>query len=305
MHERVRGYTDAVLETAGSHVADLAGELESFLGLLASSGDLSAVLANPTIPVAVRRTIVHEVLQGRLSQVSVQLLSFAVQRGASADYIADTAGIAAAAVARRDGKVLLEGPVGRTAAGERLEGYATAVLAPLKERQLGRTEDDLFRFMRIVEGDNDLRTALTTMHLPLSAREGTVHDLLAPRASQEATRMATYAARTGRPRDYLLLLDGLVTRVSEEANRRVADVRTAAPMDDAESARLATALARIAGFPVEVRLTPQPDLLGGFVATIGDLLVDASLRHRLERTRDALLAPPITQVGGLGGPAAQ
>jgi len=303
MHERVRGYTDAVLEDLGRDVAGVADELQAFLDLLASSGDLRTVLPNPTVPVAARRAVVRELLENRVSPATVQLLTFAVQSGAASDYVQDVAGIAAAAEARRDGKVLLEGPIGRSAASERLDGYATAVLAQVKDRRLGEVEDELFRFMRIVQGHNELRTALSTNALPSTTRSAIVQDLLAPRASREPARLAAYAARTGRPRDYLLLLDRLVQRVASEANRRVADVRSAAPMNDAERARLAAALTRFAGYPVEVRLTPDPALLGGFIATLGDLVVDASLRHRLQRVRDALTAPAqAAPAGGSAGP---
>ncbi|HTW09790.1 MAG TPA: F0F1 ATP synthase subunit delta [Acidimicrobiales bacterium] len=295
MNELVSGYTDGIVESLGRDVARVAGELEGFVGLLSTSGDLRAVLDNSFLPVAVRRTVLHDLLERRVSPATLQLLSFAVQSGADAHYGADVGGVAAAAAARRDGLVRLdEGPLGRTAATERVLGYAAAVLAPVKERQLGNIEDDLFRFMRIVEGNDQLREALTAPGLSDQARRAIVTDLLGRRASAEANRLAAYAAYTGRPRDYLLLLDGLVRRVAAEANRRVADVKSASELDQAARARLAAALTRVAGYPVEVRVTMQPDLLGGFVAAVGDLVVDASLRHRLERAREALTAaaPP-------------
>ena len=78
---------------------------------------------------------------------------------------------------------------------------------------------------------------------------------------------------------------------AKEANRRLADVRSATEMTDAERTRLAAVLTRYVGYPVQVRVTPQPDLIGGFVASIGDMVVDASVRHRLEQARQFLMAP--------------
>jgi F-type H+-transporting ATPase subunit delta len=292
MYELVYGYADAVLEDTGRDIGIVAAELEAFVDLLASSGDLEGVMGNSSVPVAVRRNVVHELLAKKVSAPTLQLLSFAVQSGAAADYAQDVAGIAVAAAAKRDGKVRLDdAPLGRTAAAERVDGYATAVLGPVKERQLGNIEDELFRFTRIVEGNDDLRVALTTNELRAQDRQAIVRDLLARRASPESARLAAYSARTGRPRDYPLLLDGLVERVAKEAHRRVADVRTAAEMTQAERSRLAAALTRFAGYPVQLRVTPQPDLLGGFVASIGDMVLDASLRHRLEQARELLIAP--------------
>jgi F-type H+-transporting ATPase subunit delta len=305
MDELVYGYTDAVLEDLGRDVGTVAGQLETFVQLLASSGDLKAALANSSLPVPVRRTVVEELLAKKVSATTLQLLSFAVQAGAGADYVVDVGGIAAAAGAKRDGKVRLdEGPLGRSAAAARLDGYATAVLGPVKERQLGNIEDELFRFMRIVDGNDDLRVALTTAQLRAPERQAIVKDLLARRASSESQRLAAYAALVGRPRDYLLLLDGVVERVAKEAHRRVADVKSAAEMTEAERSRLAAALTRFVGYPVHVRVTPQPDLLGGFVASVGDLVVDASLRHRLEQAKELLGAPaPVSRDAASGGPS--
>jgi F-type H+-transporting ATPase subunit delta len=292
VHERVQGYTDAVVEGLGRDLETVAGQLEAFSALLASSADLRAALANPTTSAPVRRAIIQELLSKKVSAPVLDLLTFAVQSGPAADYAQDVAGIAAAGVAKRDGMVVLdEGPLGRTAAAERLDGYATAVLAKSGERHLGEIEDELFRFMRIVDGNEQLRTSLTTSAFPAPQRQAVVEGLLARRASAESARLATYAARIGRPRDYLELLEALVQRVAKEANRRVADVRSAVEMTPRQRARLAGALERFSGYPVEVRVTSEPALLGGFVAYVGDLVVDASLRHRLEQAREHLFAP--------------
>jgi F-type H+-transporting ATPase subunit delta len=294
MLERVQGYADAVLEDVGrGEAGTVAGELVAFGELLAASGDLRGALDSGATPGPARRSIIRELLASRVSAPAIELLSFAVQSGPGADYVADVAGITAAAVAKRDGLVPRgEGPLGRTAAAERLEGYATAVLAPVHERHLADIEDELFRFMRIVEGNDELRYALTTAELSASARQSVAAELLARRARPECARLAAYTARVGRPRDYVLLLNGLVERVAQEANRRVADVRSASEMSEAQRLRLAAALTRFTGYPVEVRVTTQPELLGGFVASVGDTVVDASLRHRLEQARGLLLSPP-------------
>ncbi len=61
------------------------------------------------------------------------------------------------------------------------------------------------------------------------------------------------------------------------------------------------ALTKFTGYPVDVRITPEPDLLGGFVATIGDLVIDTSLRHRLDQARELLLHPaPMAGPSALG-----
>jgi F-type H+-transporting ATPase subunit delta len=293
MHERVAGYTDAVLEDVGDKVGPVAGELEAFAQLLQGSDDLRFALANSSTPVPVRRAVLEELLAKKVSRATLDLLSYAVQSGPAADYVVDVAAMAAAAAAKRDGMVLRdEGPLGRTAAGQRLDGYASAVLAPVKgDKRLGEIEDELFRFMMTVRGNEELGAVLTTAEVGAPTRQAVVRDLLAKRASAATARLASYAAVAGRPRDYPLLLEELVQRVASEANRRVADVRSATEMSPAQKERLSAALSRFTGYQVDVRVTAEPALLGGFVASVGDLVFDASLRRRLAQARALLFAP--------------
>ena len=69
----------------------------------------------------------------------------------------------------------------------------------------------------------------------------------------------------------------------------MADVRSAVELTAKQRALLVDALTKFTGYPVDVRVTPEPGLLGGFVATIGDLVIDTSLRHRVEQARESLL----------------
>lgn len=293
MLESVLGYADAVIEDLGPDVARAADELEAFVQLLAASDDLRGVLEGANVSLPVRRSIVRQLLEGRVLAPVVAVLSFAVQGGAAANYQEDVASVAAAAAAKRDGMVRLdEGPLSRGAAGERLDGYATAVLAGSDQGHLGEVEDELFRFMRTVDGNEELLAALTTAELPAAARESIVSELLSPHATPETVRMARYVARVGRPRDYLVLLDTLVQRVAREADRRVADVRSAVQLSTDQEQRLAAAISSYTGYQVEVRVTTEPELLGGFVAYVGDTVLDASLRQRIEQAHEVFLSPP-------------
>ena len=62
-------------------------------------------------------------------------------------------------------------------------------------------------------------------------------------------------------------------------------------LDEDRRQHLAAALSLVAGHPVEVRLTLDPSVLGGFVATMGDTVVDGSIKHRLELLKDRLATP--------------
>lgn len=62
-------------------------------------------------------------------------------------------------------------------------------------------------------------------------------------------------------------------------------------IDDDRRRELAGALSRVAGHSVDIRATVDPTVLGGFVATIGDTVVDGSSRHRLDLLKARLDTP--------------
>jgi len=67
-------------------------------------------------------------------------------------------------------------------------------------------------------------------------------------------------------------------------------VRTATPLSDSERSALATRLGQaLGGKRVVLEEVTDKELLGGFVAEIGSLLVDASLDGQLARLRQRLV----------------
>ena len=64
-------------------------------------------------------------------------------------------------------------------ADPRIDAYARAVLGIAQaEGRLAEVEDELFRFARVIEGNDDLRMALANPGLPLDRRAAIVEELL-------------------------------------------------------------------------------------------------------------------------------
>lgn len=307
MRERLRGYADAVLEASANDVATIAEQLQSFADLMAGSHDLDWALTSPVTPMPAKRAILEQLLADKVTTPVLDQLMYALENARGDDFGEDATGLAVAACARRDGLVLLdEGPLGRLGATERIQGYADAVLAPVRGGQaLDDIEDELFRFVRTVEGSGDLRVVLTTGEFTSEVRSRVVHDLLDQRARPESARLASYVTRVGRPRDFPLLMNTLVDMVAKETNRRTADVRSAVELTAAQRASLVAALTKFTGYPVDVRVTPEPSLLGGFVATIGDIVIDTSLRRRVNQARELLSSAPAITPRADSGPRSE
>ena len=85
---------------------------------------------------------------------------------------------------------------------DRVDVYAQALLDIVRaEGHLDEVEDELFRFARIVEGNDDLRMALANPGLPLDRRAAIVDELLENRALPITRAIATFIVGAGpRPR---------------------------------------------------------------------------------------------------------
>ena len=172
---------------------------------------------------------------------------------------------------------------------ERIAAYAEAMLAVARaEGNLADIEDELFRFARALEANDELRDALTDARIPVSRRQQIVEDLLGGRANPITVALVSMAVGTGRGRELPAIIDQVVRMSAAMAQREVAEVRSAIDLDEQQRARLAEALERATGKAVEVKVVVDPDVLGGVVSTIGDTVIDGSVRTRLEQLKTTI-----------------
>ena len=171
----------------------------------------------------------------------------------------------------------------------RVEAYANALLEVSRaEGHLAEIEDELFRFARTFEGSDELRTALTDPVLPAQRRVALVEDLLGGKALQTSSALASFIVAAGRAGDLPAIIDRFVELAAAEQRRAVAEIRSAIELTPDQTDRLREALNRATGKDVEVKVVVDPSVLGGIVARVGDLVIDGSVRHRLEQLREQI-----------------
>lgn len=169
------------------------------------------------------------------------------------------------------------------------DAYGAALFEIAKaEGNLDRVEDELFRVARTLEGNDELRMTLTDMTIPVERRQKVVEGLLGAKASPVTVALVSFVVGVGRTRNLPDIIDRLVAMAAEERKEAVAEIRTAFPLDDEHRIRLAEALGRTTGKRISIKEVVDPTVLGGVSATIGDTVIDGTIRHRLEQLREAL-----------------
>ncbi len=173
-------------------------------------------------------------------------------------------------------------------ADDRTVAYAEALFAVARaEGTLGEVEDELFRFSQTLQGSDELRDALTDPSIPASRRQQIVEDLLGGKASTTTVALVSMVVGTGRSRELPTIIRQLVEMSAAEANKEVAEVRSAVPLTDDQRKRLAEALGEATGKQVEVKVVVDPSVMGGIVAQVGDTVIDGSVRNRLDKLKNA------------------
>ena len=174
------------------------------------------------------------------------------------------------------------------ASDDRVAAYAKAMFdIAQSEGEAGVIGDELFRFARALEGSDELRTALTDPHLPAGRRQQIIEDLLGGKARPMTVALVGFAVGTGRARDLPKIIDSLVSMSAAEADKAVAEVRSAIELTADQRERLAAAIGSATGKQVEVKVVVDPSVLGGIVTTVGDTVIDGSIRSRLEQLKHA------------------
>lgn len=125
---------------------------------------------------------------------------------------------------------------------------------------------------------------------PLRQRTEIVDSLLATRVPEPILKLVGLLVERGR----IDQLTGVATEYRRMLNRQrgVVDAvaKTAMPLSPDETEALKKKVAQITGRTVDLRVEVDESLIGGITVRVGDTLYDASVRGRLERLRERLVA---------------
>jgi F-type H+-transporting ATPase subunit delta len=137
--------------------------------------------------------------------------------------------------------------------------------------------------------DRQVARAVDSPAVPFGERRRAVELMLGDLVSPQARNLVLLLAKRGR---FAILpevsaeYDGLVR---ESRGIAAATVTTPAPLSAGELVQVTARVEQLAGSKAELTLATDPTLLGGLTIRIGDRLIDASVKGRLQRLRGRLV----------------
>jgi F-type H+-transporting ATPase subunit delta len=138
--------------------------------------------------------------------------------------------------------------------------------------------------------DERVAAAVDNPARPYAERVALLEKLLTGRAPAGVIRLAALLAKRGRV-DRLPDVAAAFQRLLDRERGIVeAQVTSAAPLTSDETQAVQAWVAKTTGKQVHLRATVDEALIGGLTVRVGDTLMDASVRGRLERLRTELLS---------------
>ena len=257
---------DVLAEQTGStQAAALGGISEALFAvvtLLAGQGSLRRTLSDPAVEADAKVRVVDSLLAERIDPASLEVVrSLARLRWSEPRDVVDA-----------------------------LEALAveTALQQAESEGVLDEVEDELFRFARIVDGQPQLRAALTDRNLPTARKADLLHRLIDGKVADVTASLIERAVVAPRGRTIERVLDDYAQLAAQRRERLIAHVTSAVELSDDQQQRLAEALQREFGREIRLQVVVDPELLGGLTVRIGDELIDGSVLRHLGAARRQL-----------------
>jgi F-type H+-transporting ATPase subunit delta len=151
--------------------------------------------------------------------------------------------------------------------------------------ELVDVEDELFRFGQIVDANQDLAAALGTSTAPPSERARLAGDLLRGKVHPLTVRLVEVAIAGFGGRNFAGSLSRLVELSADRRDREVAYVTVTSALSESEADRLSARLAQMYGREVALKVSVDPQIIGGMSVRVQSDLYDGTVARRLNAAR--------------------
>ena len=148
---------------------------------------------------------------------------------------------------------------------------------------------ELMKFEEALKTSPELRDVYANPGIAFDAKKSITDTIVRKlKVSELAGRSIEVLVRNNRINDLSAILEALQTYVNESLGVAVAKVRSAKSLSPEELTKLADVLGKKLGRKVELDVTTDPKLLGGFIARVGSEVYDASVLGKINKFREQL-----------------
>jgi F-type H+-transporting ATPase subunit delta len=170
-----------------------------------------------------------------------------------------------------------------------VEGYATALFEIAKaEGALSSVESELTAFAEAMGSNASLAQTLTDQVIPAERRMGVVNELLGVKAHPVTTNLVSFLVGAGRAKEIPAIVTAMRSKAATSQGKSSGQVRSAIALTPDQQQRLTEAVSKQLGKQVSLSFVIDETILGGVITTVGDTVIDGSVKRRLDLMKDAI-----------------
>lgn len=165
--------------------------------------------------------------------------------------------------------------------------YATALMDLANERGiLDGIAEDMHSIETTIHSSRELKLVLLSPIVRPDRKLGLLHEIFGKRFQQVTLAFVDLLVRKGRAEYLLATAEEFLTMLDMQRNVLRATITSAVNLNVDEQKQIQAKLESITGKTIRAEFNIDPALRGGFVARMGDRMIDASLKHQLEVLRE-------------------
>jgi F-type H+-transporting ATPase subunit delta len=168
-------------------------------------------------------------------------------------------------------------------------GYARALFEMAQaEGLVARVEEELFRLRELLKGNPELLQFLKDPNIKAEGKRQALTDLFQGRVHPLVLSTLITLSDQDRGGRVLHVIEEFSMVAAASRQTVTGEVMTAITLDAGTLSRLATELSRVTGKNVRLLQKVDPAILGGAIITVGEQIIDGSLRRKLDQMKDQL-----------------
>ena len=164
--------------------------------------------------------------------------------------------------------------------------YAKSLFSLAEERgAIEHMENDVRQLHDAITNSHELEMLLKSPVVKAGTKENILVRIFDQNISELSLEFVKILVRKGREPILPAIIQETLSLVRNMRNVRLAEVKTAVPMDDALRERVSKALKHLHDGDVELQETVDPSLLGGFQLLMDNRMIDASIKREIDLLR--------------------
>lgn len=162
---------------------------------------------------------------------------------------------------------------------------------------LDHVDGDLSRLTEALREDDRLRLIMQSERVPADTKLDLLLRLVGDDSHKLTRQFLQLVVHKRRAAHLVSIYEAFVTFADTIRGVVKIEISSATALHEDDVAGLASGLGKYTGKDVRIKNTVEPEIMGGIIARVGDLVIDGSVARKLERLKESLQETRLGNVG--------